>query len=73
MNKKLIGFAIIALVYFFPFRWAFLDYPENIVVNGQHIDGGRVQYIFYFLLTVFGFLAFMFLTTSAPKAHDEVK
>lgn len=67
MNKKIIGFVILALVYFFPFRWAFLDYPENIIKSGEYIDGGRVEYIFYFLLTVFGFLTFMFLTTSAPE------
>ncbi len=71
MNKKIIGFVILALVYFFPFRWAFLDYPENVIKSGEYIDGGRVEYIFYFLLTVFGFLTFMFLTTSAPKENKK--
>ncbi len=71
MNRKIIGFVVLALVYFFPFRWAFLDYPSNIVIRGEHVDGGGMEYIFYFLLVVFGFLTFMFLTTDTPSASKE--
>jgi hypothetical protein len=70
MNKKLIGYAIIIFVFLFPFRKAFLEYPANINVQNTMIDGGRVEYVIYFLLTVFGFLAFMMLTTS-PGHGDE--
>lgn len=71
MNKRIIGFIVLALVYFFPFRWAFLDYPETQIVRGHHVDGGRMVYIFFFLLTVFGFLAFLFLTTRGKKEESE--
>lgn len=59
---------IIALVFIFPFRWAFLEYPKPISVDGTMVDAGRIQYMVYFLLTVIGFLIFLF---TSIKANDE--
>ena len=68
-KNKIIGYVILALVYIFPFRYAFLDYPENINVHGTMIDGGRMPYMILFLITVIGFLVFFFMTTEDGKGH----
>lgn len=70
MSKKTIGFVIILLVFIFPFRWVYLEYPEPMDVKGTLIDAGRIQYVFYFLSCVFGFLTFMVLTTS-DDTHEK--
>ena len=69
MKKQSIGFIILLLVFIFPFRWVYLEYPDPILSNNTLIDGGRIQYVFYFLLCVFGFLAFLF--TSTADDHSE--
>jgi hypothetical protein len=71
MKNKVMAFIVLALVIAFPFRWAFLDYPENIKVNNTMIDGGRIEYIFYFLLVIFGFITFLLLTMSEGKGHSK--
>ncbi|MBL7883958.1 MAG: hypothetical protein JNL69_07795 [Bacteroidia bacterium] len=71
MQKKLIGAAVLLLVYFFPFRWAFLEYPANINVNNTLIDGGRIEYIVYFLISLFGVLFFVFSTMTEGKGHAD--
>lgn len=60
---------IIALVFIFPFRWAFLEYPKPSNVEGTMVDSGRIEYMVYFLLTVAGFLVFMFMSIK----NDAVK
>ena len=65
MTKKTIALVILALIFIFPFRWVYLEYPDPINSNGTFIDAGRIEYVFYFLLCVTGFLAFMFMSTSA--------
>lgn len=60
---------IIALVFIFPFRWAFLEYPKPNNVAGTMVDSGRIEYMVYFLLTVAGFLVFMFMSIK----NDAVK
>ena len=72
MSKKTIGLIIISLVFIFPFRWVYLEYPEPMNSHGTLIDAGRIENVFYFLLCVFGFLAFMLLTTS-DDAHKGSK
>jgi len=67
MKKKTIAILIIILVYLFPFRWAFLEYPKPVNVNGTMIDGGRAEYVFYFILTIIGFLVFFFMTITDGK------
>jgi len=69
MQKKLIGAAVLLLVYFFPFRWAFLEYPANINVNNTLIDGGRIEYVVYFLISLLGVLYFVFTTTTEGEGH----
>lgn len=64
MSNKTIGFVIIALIFIFPFRWVYLEYPETMNSHGTMIDAGRIEYVFYFLMCVAGFFAFMFLTTT---------
>ena len=70
MKKKHIAYIVLALVYFFPFRWAFLQYPEPVKVNDNYVDAGRVEYIIYFLLTVIGTLLFMALTFKNPETEE---
>ena len=64
MSKQSLGIVIIALIFLFPFRWVYLEYPDAIMVNNTMIDGGRIQYVLYFLMVVAGFLAFMLMSTS---------
>ena len=71
MSKKVIGILIIALVFIFPFRWVFLEYPKPILVNQTMVDSGRVEYVLFFLAVVAGFLAFMFLSTGDAKADEK--
>lgn len=70
MTKKTIGLIIIALVFVFPFRWAFLEYPDPINSGGTMIDAGRMKSVFYFLLTVAGFLAFMFMSITGDEERN---
>lgn len=67
MSKNAIGLVIIALVFIFPFRWVFLEYPESVLVNNTMVDGGRIEYVFYFLLCIVGFVAFSLMTTSSRE------
>lgn len=67
MSKKAIGIIIIALVFFFPFRWVFLEYPAPVMENNTMVDSGRIQYVLYFVSVVVGFLAFLFLSTGEEK------
>ena len=60
MKKKLMPIIIIALVFIFPFRWAFLEYPEPNNIAGTMVDSGRIEYLVYFLLTIIGVLIFLF-------------
>jgi hypothetical protein len=69
MKKKVIAYVILALIVLFPFRWAFLDYPNNVKVNNTYIDGGRIEYVVYFLMVIFGFLAFMLMTMTEGEGH----
>lgn len=69
MSKKAIGIAIITLVFLFPFKWVYLEYPGATMVNNTMVDGGKIQYVIYFLLVVFGFLAFLFMSTDDSKSH----
>ena len=69
MLKKAIPFVIILLVFIFPFRWVYLEYPEPVNSHGTFIDAGRIEYVFYFLLCVVGFLAFLLMKTDDP--HPE--
>ena len=71
MKKKHIAYLVLALVYFFPFRWAFLQYPEPVKVNDNYVDAGRVEYILYFLLTVAGTLVFLALTIDDTKTIEK--
>lgn len=64
MKRKTIAIIIITLVFLFPFRWAFLEYPAPHKVGNTWVDSGRVQYMFYFLLTIFGFLTFFFMSVT---------
>ena len=64
MKRKTIGIIIITLVFLFPFRWAFLEYPAPVKMGNTMVDSGRVQYMLYFLLTIFGFLTFFFLSVT---------
>lgn len=68
MSKQVIGFIIIALVFFFPFRWVFLEYPDTELINNTMIDSGRVEYVFYFLLSLIGFVAFVLINTEDRDA-----
>lgn len=70
MSKKAIAFVIIALVFVFPFRWVYMEYPQPLMVNKTMVDSGRIEYVLYFLSCVAGFLAFFFLATpSDSEAH----
>ena len=69
MSKKAIGLVIIALVFLFPFRWVYLEYPDPVKVNETMVDGGSIQYIFYFLMCVFGFIAFVLLNTGKENSE----
>lgn len=69
MSKKAIGLIIIALVFLFPFRMVYLEYPEPLLVNNNMVDGGAVKYVVMFLLVIFGFLAFLFMNTEDAKKH----
>lgn len=73
MIKKTIPYLIIALVFIFPFRWAYLEYPDPVNSHGTFIDAGRTEYLFYFLLCIVGFLAFLVMNTddshSAKSKH----
>lgn len=64
---------IIALVFIFPFRWAFLEYPKPNSVAGTMVDSGRIEYVTYFLLTVAGVLVFLFMSIKddAVKAKQK--
>lgn len=65
MNRKTIAIVIILLTYFFPFRWAFLEYPENVKVNDNYVDAGRMEYMSYFLLVIAGvFVSFLLYSTA---------
>ena len=67
MNRKLIAAVIVTLTYLFPFRWAFLEYPPNVFVNGGYVDTGGVEYILYFLMVIAGFFISYFLYHSAKE------
>lgn len=67
MSKKTIGLVIIALIFIFPFRWVYLEYPDAVQSQRTMIDAGRIEYVFYFLLCVAGFFTFMFLSTTGNK------
>jgi hypothetical protein len=69
MSKKAIGIAIITLVFLFPFRMVYLEYPQTTIVNKTIVDGGRIEYVVYFLMVVAGFLAFLFMNTEDAKKH----
>lgn len=71
MSKKTIGLVIIALVFIFPFRWVYLEYPEPIHSGATMIDSGRIEYVFYFLLCIFGFLTFLLLNTDDDLAKSK--
>jgi len=71
MSKKIVGILIIALVFIFPFRWVFLEYPNATMVNHTIVDNGRVEYVLYFLMVIAGFLAFLFMSTG--DAENDVK
>jgi heme/copper-type cytochrome/quinol oxidase subunit 1 len=64
MKRKTIALIIITLVFLFPFRWAFLEYPVPVKIANTMVDSGRVQYVFYFLLTIAGFLTFFILSVT---------
>lgn len=64
MSKKNIGIIIITLIFIFPFRMVYLEYPETNIINGTVVDGGRIGYTLLFLSVVIGFLAFMFMSTN---------
>jgi hypothetical protein len=63
MSKKSLGIIIIVLVFIFPFRWVYLEYPQSGIVNKTIVDTGRLEYVLFFLATVVGFLAFLFMST----------
>jgi hypothetical protein len=67
MSKKIAGILIITLVFIFPFRWVFLEYPKSSMVNSTLVDNGRVEYVLYFLMVIAGFLAFLFMSTGDAK------
>lgn len=67
MSKNVIGFVILALVFFFPFRWVYLEYPDPVLSKNTMIDAGRIEYVFYFLLCVVGFITFSLLTTAGKE------
>lgn len=69
MSKKAIGIIIIVLVFLFPFRWVYLEYPDPIEVRTTMVDGGRIQYVIMFLSVVAGFFAFMLLSTGDDSKH----
>lgn len=69
MQKKVIGFIVVLLVFIFPFRWAFMEYPANVNVNNTMIDGGRIEYIVYFLISMAGILYAVFSTMTEGEAH----
>ncbi len=73
MIKKLMPIIIIALVFIFPFRWAFLEYPKPDNVAGTMVDSGRIEYMVYFLLTIIGVLVFLFtsIKNDAVKATQK--
>jgi hypothetical protein len=70
MTTKTIGLVIIALIFIFPFRWVYLEYPDPIDSQGTMIDAGRIEYVFYFILCVAGFLTFMLMSTSDSN-HEQ--
>jgi hypothetical protein len=70
MSKKAPGILIIALVFIFPFRWVYLEYPHPVLVNKTMVDSGRIEYVLFFLSVVAGFLAFMFMSTDKGKADE---
>ncbi len=71
MKKKVIGVIVLLLVFAFPFRLAFLEYPANINVNNTLIDGGRIETTIYFVLSMFGILYFMFSTMTEGEGHSK--
>ena len=71
MSKKAIGIIIITLVFIFPFRWVFLEYPKTVLVNNTMVDGGKIEYVIYFLCVIGGFLAFMFMSMGSSKADEK--
>jgi hypothetical protein len=73
MIKKMMPIIIIALVFIFPFRWAFLEYTKPANVAGKMVDSGRIEYVVYFLLTVAGVLVFLFtsIKNDAVKATEK--
>jgi hypothetical protein len=73
MKRKAIALAIITLVFLFPFRWAFLEYPLPIKVGNTMVDSGRMAYTFYFLLTIIGFLTFFIMAVTEGKGHHANK
>jgi hypothetical protein len=64
MSKKAIGIIIMALVFLFPFRWVYLEYPEAKLVNTTMVDSGGAKYAILFLSVVLGVLAFYLLSNS---------
>ena len=50
MKKKIYAYVFIALVYFFPFRWAFIEHPDPVKVFDTYVDGGGVEYAIYMLI-----------------------
>jgi hypothetical protein len=71
MSKKALGIIIIALVFIFPFRWVYLEYPPATMVNKTMVDNGRIEYVLFFLAVVIGFLTFMFMSTGSSKADEK--
>jgi len=71
MSKKVVGILIIALVFIFPFRWVFLEYPKATMVHQTMVDNGRVEYTLFFLAVVIGFLAFMFMSTGDAESDQK--
>jgi hypothetical protein len=69
MSKQVLGLIIISLVFLFPFRMVYLEYPETVTVNNTVVDGGGITYVIMFLAVIFGFLAFLFMNTEDAKKH----
>ncbi len=67
MKNKLYAFAILALVYFFPFRWAFIETPQPTKVFATYVDGGGVASAIYMVISIAGMLAFLALMFKEDK------
>lgn len=52
MKKKVIGVIVLLLVFAFPFRLAFLEYPANINVNNTLIDGDNRNNNLFLIIVV---------------------